>query len=69
LWHADETVGLTEQTVQGRNVAVRAYPPRKTFESGEEFVETFRAVVGHFGATGQDLPEEELHKWLIQDSG
>jgi hypothetical protein len=65
LWHADDNVSLTEQTVKGRNVAVGAYPPRKAFESGGEFVEAFRSVVGHFGATGQDLPEEELQKWLI----
>jgi hypothetical protein len=30
------------------------------FETGDEFVETFCTVVGHFGAHGVDVPD----KWL-----
>jgi 1-acyl-sn-glycerol-3-phosphate acyltransferase len=61
LWHADDSVGMT---VTGRDVSMRAYPPGRHFESREDFIETFRAVVGHFGITGKDLPEDELEKWL-----
>lgn len=75
LWHPDESIGMK---VTRRDASIRAYPPfhlpsshdtgregeRRRLESGEEFVETFRAVVGHFGATGEDLPAEELEAWL-----
>ena len=61
LWHADDNIGMT---VTGRDVTMRVYPPVKKFESATDFVETFNAVLGHFGATGQDMPEEDLTKWL-----
>ena len=53
LWHPDESIGMK---VLGRDVAVRAYPIGAQFESGEEFVESFKTVVGHFGAKGEDIP-------------
>ena len=62
LWHPTESMGVT-----GRNINIRVYPPGKkggVFESGDEFVETFTDVVGHFGSTGRDLPEENLAGWL-----
>lgn len=62
FWHGDESI--LDQKVTGRNVEARAYPPGTEFESGEEFVETFKAIAGTFGASGQDLPKEELTKWL-----
>eukprot|EP00553_Chaetoceros_curvisetus_P004173 CAMPEP_0204626448 /NCGR_PEP_ID=MMETSP0717-20131115/12195_1 /ASSEMBLY_ACC=CAM_ASM_000666 /TAXON_ID=230516 /ORGANISM="Chaetoceros curvisetus" /LENGTH=141 /DNA_ID=CAMNT_0051642403 /DNA_START=1 /DNA_END=423 /DNA_ORIENTATION=- len=51
LWHVD---GMN---VTGRNVKVRAYPLFHKFESGDEFVESFTEVIGHFGAKGEDHPE------------
>lgn len=61
LWHPDESVGMK---VTGRKVKVRAYPCGRKFESSDEFVETFKTVVGEFGAKGEDLPEGELESWL-----
>mmetsp|Transcript_22220 Transcript_22220/g.32452 ORF Transcript_22220/g.32452 Transcript_22220/m.32452 type:complete len:391 (+) Transcript_22220:103-1275(+) len=54
LWHGDDKIGMT---VTGRQVKVRAYPMGRRFGSGDEFVESFKSVVGHFGASGEDLPE------------
>lgn len=65
LWHADDSlVGL--RAISDKQVKARVYPwdGRRMFETGDEFVETFRTVVGHFGATGTDLPPEELAQWL-----
>ena len=61
LWNPDESKGMNPT---GREVKVRVYPQPLTFDSSDHFVETFAAVVGHFGATGSDLPEEELRSWL-----
>jgi hypothetical protein len=61
FWHADESIGMR---VTGKDVNVRAYSWGRIFESGDEFVETFRTVVGHFGTHGVDLSEKELEKWL-----
>jgi 1-acyl-sn-glycerol-3-phosphate acyltransferase len=61
LWHADDSIGMT---VTGRDVLVRVYPGARRFSGPPEFVETFTHVVGHFGATGEDLPSEELNDWL-----
>jgi 1-acyl-sn-glycerol-3-phosphate acyltransferase len=61
LWNADESIGMR---VTGRNVQMRAYPPGKEFESADEFVETFNAILGYFGSKGEDLPEKELQWWL-----
>jgi hypothetical protein len=60
LWHADESIGMK---VTAKDVSVRGYYSNgRMFETGEEFVETFRTVVGHFGAHGVDVPE--LDEWL-----
>lgn len=61
LWHADESIGMT---VTGRDVSIRLYPGGCKFKSADEFLATFNAVVGEFGATGKDLPTEELNGWL-----
>eukprot|EP00978_Attheya_sp_CCMP212_P012874 scaffold32150_cov64-Attheya_sp.AAC.4 len=61
LWHADESIGMT---VTGRDILVRVYPGARRFSGPAEFVETFTHVVGHFGATGEDLPSQELNEWL-----
>lgn len=53
LWHPDEEIGMT---VTGRDVAVRAYPIGRKFESSDEFIKAFETVVGHFGSSGKDLP-------------
>ena len=62
LWHADESIGMT---VVGKDVTIRAYPPgKREYHSAEEFTQAFSAIVGTFGSTGQDLPDEELDYWL-----
>eukprot|EP00566_Odontella_aurita_P014382 CAMPEP_0113534736 /NCGR_PEP_ID=MMETSP0015_2-20120614/5319_1 /TAXON_ID=2838 /ORGANISM="Odontella" /LENGTH=529 /DNA_ID=CAMNT_0000433919 /DNA_START=76 /DNA_END=1662 /DNA_ORIENTATION=- /assembly_acc=CAM_ASM_000160 len=64
LWHPSDEVGMD---VTGRDVRMRVYPPSHDggkFESADEFAATFEAVVGHFGATGEDFPKEELEWWL-----
>ena len=60
LWHP-----IDGMRVRGRNVRVRVYPTPFRFEKGEDFVDTFKAVVGEFATTGQDLPREDLDAWLL----
>lgn len=44
---------------------VRVYPQsERMYKDAEEFATTFEAVSGTFGATGKDLPEQELQMWL-----
>jgi 1-acyl-sn-glycerol-3-phosphate acyltransferase len=70
LWPANDSI--LDMTLKDKSVKVRAYHGAgagengggRMFESGEEFVDTFRAVVGQFGATGEDLPSEELAQWF-----
>eukprot|EP00565_Helicotheca_tamesis_P004850 CAMPEP_0185737422 /NCGR_PEP_ID=MMETSP1171-20130828/30355_1 /TAXON_ID=374046 /ORGANISM="Helicotheca tamensis, Strain CCMP826" /LENGTH=232 /DNA_ID=CAMNT_0028408341 /DNA_START=539 /DNA_END=1237 /DNA_ORIENTATION=+ len=63
IWHPEDS--LLEMKVSGEEVTVCAYPSFKhEFESGEEFVETFKAIVGSFGATGKILSEEDMNDWL-----
>ena len=59
LWSENPDYGMT---VRAKDVSIRAYDHGKIFGSGPEFVETFRTVVGHYGATGTDHPE--LESWL-----
>ena len=62
LWNADEETGME---VVGRDVKVKVFPPcQKEFASAEEFIDAFHAVVGTFGASGQELSSEELDRWL-----
>mmetsp|Transcript_24398 Transcript_24398/g.51131 ORF Transcript_24398/g.51131 Transcript_24398/m.51131 type:complete len:95 (+) Transcript_24398:2-286(+) len=61
MWHPDENIGMK---CDAREVAVRVYPGRRAFKDAEEFSSTFEAVVGHFGAHGYDMPDEELNIWL-----
>lgn len=62
LWHADENIGMT---VTGRNVKVRVYPPHgRKFENADDFIDTFTAVVGEFGTTGNDIPADQLKERL-----
>lgn len=42
-----------------RNVKVRIYSQPLTFSSSQQFIKTFENIVGHFGATGTDLPNHE----------
>ena len=60
LWTADQDINIV-----GRDVKVQVFPPcKREFESAEEFVDAFNAVVGKFGASGQELSSEELDRWL-----
>ena len=61
LWHADEGIGMT---VTDRAVAIRVYPHTSTFETSDDFINAFTAVIGHFGRTGEDLPQVAVDKWL-----
>ncbi|KAL3780824.1 hypothetical protein HJC23_011073 [Cyclotella cryptica] len=61
LWHADESIGMS---VTGNNVAIKAYPPLKNCDNYEDFLGAFSAIVGTFGSTGHDLPEEDINEWL-----
>jgi len=63
LWYSDDPLGKSK--IRGRRVKLRAYPGSFTFKNGDEFAETFSTVVGHFGAHGKDLPDEELNRWLL----
>jgi 1-acyl-sn-glycerol-3-phosphate acyltransferase len=48
LWHAREDIGMT---VTGRDVSVRVYPGGgRRYQSGQEFLATFEAMVGEFVA-------------------
>lgn len=60
LWHGDENVGMT---VSGRDVTMRNYNLGGKFGNSDEFVEAFTNVVGHFGATGKDLPDWK--EWIM----
>jgi 1-acyl-sn-glycerol-3-phosphate acyltransferase len=59
LWHGDQKIGMT---VTGREVKVRAYPFGRKFDNADEFVESFKSVVGHFGAKGYDHPDWQ--RWM-----
>lgn len=59
LWHGDK---LFETDVTGRDVKIRAYPIGRNFENVDEFVETFKTVVGYFGAKGYDHPDWQ--RWM-----
>jgi 1-acyl-sn-glycerol-3-phosphate acyltransferase len=61
LWHP--TNGMDPKS---RTVKVRIYSQPLTFSSSEKNTKTFEAVVGHFGATGQDLPQDKLQRLLSQ---
>ena len=53
LWHGDEKIGMT---VTGRRVTMRNYNFGGKFANNDEFVNAFKNIVGHFGATGKDHP-------------
>ena len=59
LWHPEDGM-----TIRGRHVKARVYPQPFRFQNGQDFVDTFKAVVGEFATTGKDLPHEELEVWL-----
>ncbi|KAL7498635.1 hypothetical protein ACHAWT_006492 [Skeletonema menzelii] len=61
MWHPDENIGMA---CTARDMAVRVYPGSRVYKDAEEFTSTFSAVVGHFGAHGEDLDETELQLWL-----
>jgi len=61
MWHPDENIGMA---CTSRDMAVRVYPSSRVYKDSEEFISTFSAVVGHFGAHGKDLDNTELQLWL-----
>lgn len=62
LWHPNDGMDVGDMNVTGRNVKIRVYPNPRKYASDEDFKETFSAVVGHFGKTGEDV--EQLDEWL-----
>jgi hypothetical protein len=76
LWHANEDIGMT---VTGRDVSLQVYHHEdhdddtteasvastgRRYESPDEFLATFEAVVGEFATKGEDLHDDELKAWL-----
>lgn len=61
LWSADDDIGMK---VVDKNVMIKAYPPLKNCETFDDFLSAFSSVVGTFGATGRDIPDEELSQWV-----
>ncbi|EJK74448.1 hypothetical protein THAOC_03870, partial [Thalassiosira oceanica] len=60
MWHPDGSMGCSQ-----RQMKVRVYPQaERMYKDAEEFATTFEAVSGTFGATGRDLPKQELQMWL-----
>lgn len=59
LWHP-----LHGMKPTSRNVKLRIHSKPLNFKSSEQFIKTFEAVVGYFGATGKDLPQDELQRLL-----
>ncbi len=53
LWHGDDRIGMN---VTGRKVTMRNYNVGGNFSNSDQFVDAFKTVVGHFGATGKDHP-------------
>lgn len=56
LWHGDDKIGMN---VTGRKVTMRNYNVGGNFSNSDQFVDSFKTVVGHFGATGKDHPAWE----------
>lgn len=61
LWHPNEEIGMKPT---GRQIKVRCYGQGRQYNSPEDFLQTFENVVGTFGLTGEDLPEDELESWM-----
>eukprot|EP00543_Licmophora_paradoxa_P006256 CAMPEP_0202449042 /NCGR_PEP_ID=MMETSP1360-20130828/7819_1 /ASSEMBLY_ACC=CAM_ASM_000848 /TAXON_ID=515479 /ORGANISM="Licmophora paradoxa, Strain CCMP2313" /LENGTH=386 /DNA_ID=CAMNT_0049066851 /DNA_START=132 /DNA_END=1292 /DNA_ORIENTATION=+ len=57
LWHPIDGMEPTD-----RRVKVRSYPIGRFFDSGNDFVDSFTNVVGHFGQYGEDT--EDWESWL-----
>ena len=62
LWHPNDGFGVGDIKVTSRHVKIRAYPNPRKYDSDEDFKETFKAVVGHFGKYGTDV--QDLESWL-----
>jgi 1-acyl-sn-glycerol-3-phosphate acyltransferase len=58
LWHPKN--GMSPVS---RNVKLRVYPESRYFESSDEFIATFNAIVGEYATYGRDLPAAELEEW------
>jgi len=61
MWHPDDNIGMA---CTARDMVVRVYPGGRLYQDAEDFTSTFSAVVGHFGANGEDLDADELKLWL-----
>lgn len=58
LWHPKN--GMSPVS---RKVEVRVYPEAFYFESSDEFIATFNAIVGEYATYGRDLQPAELEAW------
>jgi len=68
LWPAVDggILDFLKHRIKSRTVKMKAYPQIRSFESADDFAGTFSAVLGQFGATGVDLPREELNYLLFR---
>jgi 1-acyl-sn-glycerol-3-phosphate acyltransferase len=62
LWHP-----IDGMSVKGRHVKARVYPTPFRFTKAADFIDSFKAIVGSFATTGQDLPRDDLDAWLNGD--
>lgn len=62
FWRANDESLMAGINVSDRAIQVHSYSGDRVLESDDEFIQTFDAVVGHFGATGRPAPD--LEAWL-----
>ena len=62
LWHP-----LHGMHCIGRHIKLRTFPYMFRFTKSSDFVDTFKAFVGHFAMYGQDLSEEEQDSFVRQN--
>ncbi len=63
--HAAAALPTPGMTVTAKDVSIKAYPPLKDCDGYGDFLEALSGIVGTFGSTGKDPPQEELKKWLV----
>jgi 1-acyl-sn-glycerol-3-phosphate acyltransferase len=62
FWRANDESLMAGIHVVDRSIQVQSYTGDRVLESDDEFIQTFDAIVGHFGATGR--PPPDLEAWL-----
>lgn len=62
LWTANDEMNVTDNRVR-----LRCYPKGRKFDSAQDFCETLHAVLGYYGAHGEDTPNLEQHLYYVRD--